>query len=312
MTHLSSHATKCAALSIGVALTLGTTAACGSGGQSSKSTTDTANMPTFPAQSTMAKIQSRGELIVGTKTNVPLFGQQNPMTGKMEGLDAEMGRLIGQALFGAPGHVKFVSTPSEVRETSIEQGKVDVVIATYTITPERQKVVSFAGPYYNSRLAILVRKTDNSFGEKLSGWSDLNGHSVCSPTNGTDYLAVQKYAAKAKLIGFDDEDKCVTLVQQKRVEAYATEDGIIDGVMLRNPGDFKMIPNAASPEQPYGIGLKKNDVGFCHWINGELENWIKDGKWQDAYKNTIGTVNSVAPTPPSSGDLKYCSVSGKG
>lgn len=262
--------------------------------------------PVFPAESTMAKIQFRGELRVGIKTSVPLFGQRNPMTGEVDGLDAEMARLIGRAIFGSDGHVKFIGTPSAAREMSIMKDKVDLVIATYTITPSRLKEVSFAGPYYDSRFGILVLKDDNSFGSALNKWSDLNGHSVCSATNGTNYLNVQKYAPNAKLFGFEDEDKCVTLMSQKRVESYAAEIGILLGVMSRNPGQFKIIPNKGSKIQPYGIGLKKGDTKFCKWINAELIKSFKDGQWAASYKKTIGKVTGQMEAPPSPESLKYC------
>lgn len=265
--------------------------------------------PTFPPDSTMAKIQKSGTLVIGTKTSVPLFGQINPMTGKVEGFDTEIGRLLGQAIFGEPGHVKFVATPSAAREVSIQKDKVNLVIATYTITPERRKKVTFAGPYYFSKFAILLRKDDNAFGKKLAGWSALNKDdvSVCAATNGTNYLNVQKYAPKARLVGFRSEGKCLTLIRQHRVQMYAAEDGIILGIMSRNPGEFRMVPNVTSKAQGYGIGLKRGDTQFCKWINSQLKVMFKNGDWQKAYKHTLGSIPGVeVPNPPEAGALHYC------
>ena len=122
----------------------------------------------FEGDSTMAKVQQRGELRVGIKFDAPLFGLKDPRTDNIQGFDAEMGRLIAKDLLGSPDRVKFIETSSKNRELFLNQNRVDVVLATYSITPERERVVDFAGPYYEAGKALLIRKG----GERLNG---LNG-----------------------------------------------------------------------------------------------------------------------------------------
>src|SRR4051794_26108677 len=164
---------------------LAAAAACGGDDSDASSTTTsgsatsaTATAATFPADSTMAKLKAAGKITIGTKFDQPLFGLKNPTTNEVEGFDAEIGRLLANQLFGDGGadKVEFVETPSKVREDSIQQGKVDLVIATYTINDARKQVVDFAGPYYVAGQDILVKKDNTA----IKGVADLNGKKVCS------------------------------------------------------------------------------------------------------------------------------------
>src|SRR5437879_12069749 len=159
-------------------LLLATALVAGACGTKTSSTSGGASgtAPTFPAATTMAALQQKGKIIVGTKFDQPLFGLKNPLTGAIEGFDVEIAKLVAQGIYGgtldeAAKHINFVETPSNVREISIQQGKVDLVVATYTINDARKQVVDFAGPYYIAGQDIMVRKDDNS----IKSVPELNG-----------------------------------------------------------------------------------------------------------------------------------------
>src|SRR5215207_6598434 len=120
--------------------------------------------PEFPAGSTMAALQSEGKIVVGTKFDQPLFGLKNPTNDEIEGFDVEIAKLVAQGIFGSDveGKVEFSETPSKIRETAIQQGRVDMVVATYTINDERKQQVGFAGPYYVAGQDIMVAADDDS------------------------------------------------------------------------------------------------------------------------------------------------------
>src|SRR5438270_5785564 len=126
-------------------LLLATALVAGACGTKTSSTSGGASgtAPTFPAATTMAALQQKGKIIVGTKFDQPLFGLKNPMTGAIEGFDVEVAKIMAQGIFGgtladAAKHVEFVETVSKVREPSIQEGKVDIVVATYTINNTRK------------------------------------------------------------------------------------------------------------------------------------------------------------------------------
>ncbi|BAS09975.1 glutamate-binding protein [Arthrobacter sp. Hiyo4] len=139
-----------------------------------------AEKPTFAAGTTMAKLSSAGTIRIGTKFDQPLFGQVG-LDGKPVGFDVEMGKLIAAKLGIAADKIEWSETVSANREPFIEQGKVDIVIATYTINDKRKQVVSFAGPYYEAGQALMVNKDNTS----ITKPEDVAGKKVCSVTGST-------------------------------------------------------------------------------------------------------------------------------
>lgn len=129
------------------ALALGLSA-CGGSAAENTAGSSTAE-PTFAAGTTMAKLSAAGKMTIGTKFDVPLFGLKG-LDGKPAGFDVEIAKIIAGELGIAPGDITWVETPSKVREEYLEQGKADLITATYTINDERRKRVTFAGPYYNA------------------------------------------------------------------------------------------------------------------------------------------------------------------
>jgi glutamate transport system substrate-binding protein len=270
-----------------------TTTAAKSAATSAPASTTTA---TFAAGTTMAKIQAAGKITIGTKFDQPLFGLKNPTTNEVEGFDAEIGRLLAQQLLGEEGDekIEFVETPSKVREDSIEQGKVDLVIATYTINDARKQRVDFAGPYYVAGQDILVKKDNTA----IKGVEDLNGKKVCSVQGSTSLTNVQQKAPQADVsITFDKYSLCVEALLDGRVEAVTTDNVILLGYVNDNKDKLKLVGNPFTRE-PYGIGLKKGDTAFRNWINDQLELFAKNGSYKEAWDDTAGATGQPAPEPP--------------
>jgi glutamate transport system substrate-binding protein len=272
---------------------------CGSDAKTGSGTSSpSAATPTFPAGSTMATIQKRGKFVVGTKFDQPLFGLKNPTNGDIEGFDVEVANLIAEGIFGKgniDGKVEFVETPSKVRETRIEQGRVDMVVATYTINDERKQQVGFAGPYYVAGQDIMV-KADNT---DITGIKDLNGKKVCSVQGSTSIDNVRAQAPTADLsTTFDVYSLCAEALADGRVEAVSTDNVILLGLINEDGGDaFRLVGNPFTKE-PYGIGVKKADTDFRAFINDRLEEIYADGSWASAFKATVGVVENTTPTPP--------------
>lgn len=153
----------------------------------------TTKAQTFPAGSTMAKIQERGKVIVAVKDYFPLFGMKNPVTGKLEGMDIQLAGLLAKDLTGSAGNTQYVTVTSADREAFLQQHKVDVVIATYPPNPKRQAAVDFAGPYLMSPVTVMVRKDYNA----ISKPSDMNGKNICvTAGSGAVAMVPQKRAER--------------------------------------------------------------------------------------------------------------------
>ncbi|MEZ5231119.1 MAG: glutamate ABC transporter substrate-binding protein [Acidimicrobiales bacterium] len=275
------------------------TAAAGSATTAAGSETTEAGGATeieIPAGSSVEAIKNEGKLVIGVKYDVPLFGLKNPTTNEIEGFDVEIGKLIGEHIFGegAEDRIEFVEAVSKNREPFIQDGTVDLVISTYTINDTRKEVVDFAGPYYIAGQDILV-KSDNT---DIAGVDDLNGRKVCSVTGSTSLKNVQEQAPQADVSTvFDKYSLCVEALLDGRVEAVTTDDIILLGFVAEDPDNLKVVGNPFT-EEPYGIGLAKGDQAMRDFVNDVLEASYEDGSWEQAFTDTVGASGVEAPTPP--------------
>jgi glutamate transport system substrate-binding protein len=241
---------------------------------------------TFPADSTMAKIQKRGKLVVGTSLNTLMFSVRNPMTGQTEGFEGDLARLIAVKLTGSADNIEWVKTTTENRLPFVQNGRVDVVIATLTINDARKKVIGFAGPYYVAGQDILTRASAKT----INGVTDLNGKTACVLNGTTVEDNVKKFAPQTKFVTFNDTAACVEGVADGRFDAYVDDGATLAGEALRQPNKFRIVGKPFTQE-PYGIGVAKDDAAFREWLDTQLEQSIKDGTWNKLYaKNLEGTL----------------------
>lgn len=279
-----------------------TAAACGdsdddgtvSGGQ----TGTTVALPSFAAGTTMANLQSKGKIVIGTKFNQLGSGLKNPTNGQLEGFDIEIGKLIGVGIFGGTvdsigNKVEFKEAVTAVREAVIQSGDVDVVIATYTINNTRKTQVDFAGPYVIDGQDVMV-KSDNTTIKTLT---DLNGKKVCTGEGSTTPANLTAKNITADLTLFKTYPECAEALRQGRVEAVVTDRGILLGLVDASSRGFKMVGINLS-EEPLGIGLKKGDDAFRAFLNDRLDAVIASGEWKAAYEKTLGKLGLPTPTPP--------------
>ncbi|GAA3203141.1 glutamate ABC transporter substrate-binding protein [Nonomuraea helvata] len=242
----------------------------------------------FPESSTMWRIRERGMLTVGIKFDQPMFGYKDPASGRITGFDAEVARLIAKDLTGSERNIRFVETVSRERENFIAQGVVDVVIATYSITPARAQLVSFTDPYYYAGQDLLVRVADTT----IEDVSDLEGKSVCTAKGSTSSDRLRTLAPGASLEIVDAYSVCVPALVAGRVDAISTDDTILLGLLDQHPDVFRLARKPFGRE-PYGMGVRKQDTGFRDYLNGLIGRWLRDGEWDRAFKDTIGVAGAA-------------------
>jgi glutamate transport system substrate-binding protein len=250
----------------------------------------------FPAGTTMEALNKAQKIRIGTKFDQPGFGLKG-LDGKPAGFDVEIGKIIAGELGIAPEKIEWVETPSKVREEYLEQGKVDLVVATYTINDERKKRVDFAGPYYVAGQQIMTRKGDSS----ISGPDAFrNGtKKVCSVTGSTPAKNITQYLKDqaSQLVLFDVYSKCADALKNAQVDAVTTDDVILTGLVASSPGDFQLVGTKFTQE-PYGVGLKKSDTAFRTFVNDVLEKIGTDGRYAKAWTATAGKFDPGTPTAP--------------
>ncbi len=243
------------------------------------------------ASGIVGKAQSQKKLVVGVKADQPGLGLQ---TGSnYEGFDIEIAKIIAKGLGVDASGIEWKTTVSANREPFIQQGQIDLAVATYTINDERKKVVNFAGPYYIAGQDLLVRADDTS----ITGPESLAGKKVCSVAGSTPAKRIQTEYKQAQLQQFDSYSKCVQDLSNKRVDAVTTDDIILAGYAAQSQyaGKFKVVGKPFSTE-PYGIGLKKTDTEGCKKINEILTAAAADGSYKKAWDDTLGKSGTPAPT----------------
>jgi glutamate transport system substrate-binding protein len=276
--------TRISALAAGLALVL---AGCGGEDPAPVATIH----PSFSAGTTMARIVEKGEIVIGTKFDQPLFGLRGP-DGTPEGFDVEIATLVAAALGLTEDDIRWVETVSANREAFIESRRVDLVVATYSITDERKQRVSFAGPYYVAGQQLMVL-ADN---DEIDGPEDLAGKKVCSVEGSTPAEYIRTNYSDAALVPTDAYSNCLEPLRSKQVDAVTTDNVILSGFVDQNPGEFALVGRPFTAE-PYGVGLPKDDAAFRDFVNDVLERAFQDGSWRRAWERTAGTVLPV-PEPP--------------
>lgn len=254
---------------------------------------------------TVAEIRERGEIAVGTKFDQPLFGLRDPATGDVDGFDVEIARLVVREVFGprVARNIRFVETPSRARETALTSGAADLVVATYTITPEREAVIDFAGPYHTSGQAILTRRADTA----IRGTADLGGRPVCTVAGSTSAANLAGLVPSAVPVLVDTYSECVARLRAGTVDAVTTDEGILLGYLAADPGAFRLAGTPFTTE-PYGIGLPPGDPALVRAVNRALRNAFRDGSWTRAWKRTVGTTGAPVPDPPTAALRRAMSV----
>ena len=243
---------------------------------------------------TMAALNQAQKITVGTKFDQPLFGLKG-LAGKPEGFDVEVAKIIVGELGIADDKITWIETPSGVREEKIQQGAVDMVVATYTINAPRKERVSFAGPYYVAGQDLMVKKDNTA----VTGPESLKAAKarVCSVSGSTPAEKIKTFIDPAQLVLFDVYSKCADALRTGQVDVVTTDNVILLGLIDKSGGAFKLVGKQFTQE-PYGIGIKKGDVKFCRFINDALQKAAADGRYQAAWDKTAGKVAGVAPALP--------------
>ena len=235
-----------------------------------------------------------GTLTVGIKFDQPGLGLRNP-DGSFSGFDVEVAKYVAGQLGVPEESIEFKEAPSAQRETLIQNGEVDYVVATYSITDSRKEKVDFAGPYFIAGQSLLVRADDT----EITGPDSLNGGKrLCSVAGSTPAQNVKdNYAKDVQLQEFDTYSLCVEALRNGAVDAVTTDDIILAGYAAQSPGDFKVVGEPFTTKR-YGIGLAKGDDESRNAINDAIQEMIDSGAWAAAFEETVGASGYPLPAPP--------------
>jgi polar amino acid transport system substrate-binding protein len=172
------------------------------------------------------------------------------------------------------------------RITDIENGSVDIVAHTMTITCQRLEDVDFSSVYFDAAQRVLV--LDNS---KATSLADLKGEKVCATTGSDSVATIQAAGAIAVQVPYWTD--CLVQLQQYQVAAISTDDSILDGLAAQDP--FTKIVGPRLTSEPYGLAISRQHPDFVAFVNAVLQQMRTDGQWKASYARWIGTP---VPNPP--------------
>ncbi|MFI0484384.1 glutamate ABC transporter substrate-binding protein [Actinomadura sp. 9N215] len=213
-----------------------------------------------------ASVSDDDAVVVGVKADQPGLGLRE--RGVFRGFEVDVGTYIARHI-GA-SRVRFQEVRSDNREQKLNDRAVDLVLASYSITPDRSKLVTFAGPYYVAQQDIMVRRGET----RIRGVRDLAGLRMCQASGSVSTERVVKgLSIPTTLVPGSSYSDCVTKLRGGVVDAVSTGDLVLAGFAAK---DLQIL-NAPFTEERYGVGLRKDDVDGCEAVNRALTTMYQDG-----------------------------------
>lgn len=221
-------------------------------------------------------VKKRGTLVVGVKADYKPFGFRDP-SGAIIGIEPDLAADVAKKL-GVK--LELVPVVSANRMEFLQQGKIDLMIATMSDTPARRKVVQAIDPvYYADFVNVLLKK-----GAGIKSWDDLKGKKVCATTGAWYNKPVtEKYAPE--LVAFDGSEKPLLSLKSGDCIGYVYDQTFVVGKLLDD--DWKAgyeMPLPGILEAPWAMAVKLGEDGMKKFMEGITVEWMKSGRIVDLEK----------------------------
>ena len=262
---------KLLALTLAGALTLGMTA-CGSSSDSAS------NKKSDTVYRSLDEIKESGTINIGVFSDKNPFGYVDE-NGDYQGYDVYFAERLGEDL-GVD--VNFVSTEAANRIEYLQTGKVDVILANFTVTDERAEEVDFALPFMNVALGVVSR--DDNVIESLDNWNPDDSIIVISGTTAETYL-VENYP-DIQLQKFDSYATAKEAFENGTSVAWANDNTEVIAFALQNDGYTVGIPSLGSNDTIAPAVTKGNDT-LLNWINDEITSLGEENFFHADYEATL-------------------------
>ena len=259
-------------------------AACGQGGGNAQpAASGAASAPAAEAADTVAQIKEKGVIRIGVFGDKPPFGYVDA-EGKNQGFDVEIAKDIANDLLGSPDKVEFVLTEAANRVEYLKSGKVDLILANFTQTPERAEVVDFAAPYMKVALGVV-----SPDGALITDVAQLKDQTLLVNKGTTADAYFSKNHPEIKLLKFDQNTETFDALKDGRGVALAHDNALLWAWANENPG-FSVGIGSIGPADNIAPAVRKGDAALLAWVNQELAALKQNGKLQAAYEKTLKPV----------------------
>lgn len=236
------------------------------------------------SRNTLTDASNSNTIIWGVKADTNLFGLMNIKTGKIQGFDVDIAKAITKEILGPKGKAKFVQVTSDTRMPLLKAGNIDAIIATMTITPDREKQVDFSHVYFKAGGSLLVKK-----GSPIKSVKDLKKGTKVIVVQGSTYGPEVKAAApQTKVLQLADYASAFTALKSGQADALSSDNGILYGMSLQDK-NYRVVGGTYTKE-PYGIAVNKGQHAFLLSINEALNKLKENGEYDKIANKWFGDV----------------------
>lgn len=227
--------------------------------------------------STVSAIKKRGTLRVAVFGDLPPYGWVNK-DGKRVGYDVELARRMAKDLGVKP---KFVQVNANNRVDTLNSNKADIVLANFTVTPDRKKVVDFANPYMKVSVGVVSPKK-----KAITKVSQLKGKKIIV-TKGT--TAENYFTSKqpgVQLLKFDSKTQQFNALKNNRAAALADDNSYLYAWVKNNP-KYTVGIKSIGPKQYIAPAVKKGNKSLLNWSNKEINKLNKEDFFTQDYNHQL-------------------------
>lgn len=231
------------------------------------------------------KIKDRGVLKVGCKSDIPKFSLQNTATSEYEGFEDDLAYEIAGEIFGCTADeakekklVEFEGVTAKTRGPLLENGELDLVIATFTITDERKETYNFSTPYYTDAVGLLVNKDSG-----IESIENLDGKIIGVAQSSTTKDGFQKYVeekgleVKPQFQEFDGYPALAQALATKQIDCFSVDRAILAGYV----NEKNQILSDRFAEQDYGVASAKENTGLAAAVEKKVTSMLSDGSMKE-------------------------------
>ena len=222
------------------------------------------------------EIVDRGVLRVGVKQDLPNFGYRDPESNQYTGMEVEIAKKVAAEL-GVD--IEFTPVTAQTRGALLDNGQLDMVIATFTITEERKELYNFTTPYYTDAVGFLVRKDSKI----QSSWEALDGLTIGVTQGSIQWGLLEEIAAEKGIeLNFRElgsNSEVVVALAAHRVDAFSIDQSILSAFL----GKTNELLDLQYQPSEYGIVTKKSNKDLAKYLDGLVQGWTEDGSLQAIY-----------------------------